>query len=232
MDIPPYLLNEYYDDRYFDVVDAIAEANLVFFGGNRIIERLSQNRSDRPGMAIGETGFGAGRTLVALMDLLDRSGFRNLEISYYTVELHPITVSRMESILAHFKPELSSYIDDLTTSYGALTLKEHDWNHLEFRHRFGVLTCKLWIGDALEMTEALPCPIDAWFLDGHGPKKNPQMWREELLLSIGNHTAPGGTCATYTVAGSVRRGLTAAGFRVVRAPGFGGKKSVLRAERS
>ncbi|HHB80929.1 MAG TPA: FAD-dependent oxidoreductase, partial [Aliiroseovarius sp.] len=37
-------------------------------------------------------------------------------------------------------------------------------------------------------------------------------------------TAPGGTFATYTAAGHVRRALEAAGFEVRRAPGFGRKR--------
>jgi len=79
------------------------------------------------------------------------------------------------------------------------------------------------------MVRALTSSCEAWFLDGHGPKKNPSMWRHELLLAIGEKTVAGGTCATYTVAGEVRRGLIAAGFSVEQSPGFGGKKSVLKA---
>ncbi|MDH4028988.1 MAG: MnmC family methyltransferase, partial [Nitrospirota bacterium] len=65
-------------------------------------------------------------------------------------------------------------------------------------------------------------------LDGHGPKKNPAMWRPELLMAIGEKTVSSGTCATFTVAGAVRRGLAAAGFSVEQRPGFGGKRSVLK----
>jgi len=78
------------------------------------------------------------------------------------------------------------------------------------------------------MVHALTIPCDAWFLDGHGPKKNPDMWRRELLMAIGEKTVPGGTCATFTVAGAVRRGLVDAGFSIEQRPGFGGKKSVLK----
>ena len=46
---------------------------------------------------------------------------------------------------------------------------------------FGIVTLNLLIGEALEMVHALTIPCDAWFLDGHGPKKNPDMWRRELL---------------------------------------------------
>jgi tRNA 5-methylaminomethyl-2-thiouridine biosynthesis bifunctional protein len=78
------------------------------------------------------------------------------------------------------------------------------------------------------MVHALTLPCGAWFLDGHGPKKNPSIWRPELLLAIGEKTETGGACATYTVAGEVRRGLIAAGFSVEQRPGFGGKKAVLK----
>ena len=38
------------------------------------------------------------------------------------------------------------------------------------------------------------------------------------------HTTPGGTFATYTAAGHVRRALADAGFTVTRQPGFGRKR--------
>ena len=72
-------------------------------------------------------------------------------------------------------------------------------------------------------------PCDAWFLDGHGPKTNPMMWRWELLKAIGEKTRSGGCCATYTVAGHVNRALRAAGFTVEKVQACGGKKEVLKA---
>lgn len=50
------------------------------------------------------------------------------------------------------------------------------------------------------------------------------MWGEDLMAEVGRHTAPGGTFATYTAAGHVRRALQAAGFTVERRPGFGSKR--------
>ena len=64
---PPYLVNEHYDDRYFDVVNAIEEAKHIYFKGTCIIDMLKK----RSGLSIGETGFGAGRLLISLMDYLD-----------------------------------------------------------------------------------------------------------------------------------------------------------------
>lgn len=44
------------------------------------------------------------------------------------------------------------------------------------------------------------------------------------MAEVARHTAPGGTFATYTAAGHVRRALAEAGFAVSRAPGFGRKR--------
>ncbi|TAN39312.1 MAG: hypothetical protein EPN25_12125 [Nitrospirae bacterium] len=228
MEIPAYLVNEHYDDRFFDVFNAIAEAKHVFFQGSGILESLSAMGPAKKEFRIGETGFGAGRVLVALMDLLGSSGLTGLNITYNSVELHPVAAGRMAAILESFRPEVGPLIDQLVMAYGSIDLSRKGWQQVQLTRPFGSLTLNLWIGEALDMVRALDRPCDAWFLDGHGPKKNPAMWRQELLLAIGEKTVIGGACATYTVAGEVRRGLTAAGFSVEQAPGHGGKKAVLR----
>lgn len=231
--IPPYLVNEHYDDRYFDVVNAIAEAKHIFFNGSGIMDILSAAGPADPEIGrkefrIGETGFGAGRIVIALLDFLDNCGIRDLSITYNSVELHPVTAEKMEAILGGFRTETGPLIDLLVRAYSRIDVAKAGWHRLQLTRPFGILTLNLWIGEALEMLQALTTPCDAWFLDGHGPKKNPSMWRPELLAAIGEKTVPGGTCATYTVAGAVRRSLAAAGFSVEQCPGFGGKKAVLR----
>ena len=228
MQIPPYLLNEHYDDRYFDVVNAIEEAKHIFFQGSGIMDMLSKKGSGRKVLRIGETGFGAGRLLVALLDFLDNCGMTDITLTYNSVELHPITFERMSSILDGFKTKVGPLIDLLVQSYSRIEITKPGWHQIQLARPFGVLTLNLWIGEALEMVRALTMPCDVWFLDGHGPKKNPSIWRPELLSAIGEKTETGGTCATFTVAGTVRRGLIAAGFSVVQSPGLGGKKAVLR----
>jgi tRNA U34 5-methylaminomethyl-2-thiouridine-forming methyltransferase MnmC len=223
MQAPPYLVNEHYDDRYFDVVNAIEEAKQIFFNGTDIINRLT--KSSR--LSIGETGFGAGRLLIALLHYLDNSGMTDLAITYNSVELHPISSERMASILEGFRNPVGHLTDQLVQAYSSIDTRRPGWHTIQFARPFGALTLNLYIGEALEMVKALTTPCDIWFLDGHGPKKNPDIWRPELLMAIGEKTSSGGACATFTVAGAVRRALASAGFSVEQRPGFGGKKSVL-----
>jgi len=80
------------------------------------------------------------------------------------------------------------------------------------------------MGDANQTVPSMAAPADAWFLDGFSPAKNPELWNADLMLSLGSKTAPGGTFATYTAAGHVRRALEEAGFDVTRTAGFGRKR--------
>ena len=228
MQVPSYLLNEHYDDRYFDVVNAIEEAKHIFFQGCGITDILSSRGPGRRVLRIGETGFGAGRLLIALLDFLDNCGMADIAVTYNSVELYPVTSERMSSILGGFRKEAGPLIDLLVQAYSRIEITAPGWHRIRLTRPFGILTLNLWIGEALGMVHALTVPCDAWFLDGHGPKKNPSIWRPELLLAIGEKTETGGTCATFTVAGAVRRGLIAAGFSVEQRPGFGGKKAVLK----
>jgi tRNA U34 5-methylaminomethyl-2-thiouridine-forming methyltransferase MnmC len=70
-------------------------------------------------------------------------------------------------------------------------------------------------------------PVDAWYLDGFAPSRNPDMWSPTLLGRVFDRTAPGGTFATYAAAGWVRRNLQAAGFVVKRLAGHGSKREML-----
>ena len=86
-------------------------------------------------------------------------------------------------------------------------------------------------GDARATLPAWDGAADAWFLDGFSPAKNPELWQPDLMAQVHAHTAPGGTLATYTAAGFVRRGLAEAGFDVTRAPGFGRKRHMTTARK-
>ena len=54
--------------------------------------------------------------------------------------------------------------------------------------------------------------IDAWFLDGFAPSKNPEMWTQALFDHMARLAKDECTFATFTAAGHVRRGLIEAGL--------------------
>jgi len=86
----------------------------------------------------------------------------------------------------------------------------------------------LLIGDALEQLPQLDAKVDAWFLDGFAPAKNPDMWTPELFAQLARLAAPDSTISTFTSTGWVRRALNDAGFKMRRTPGIGHKWEILR----
>ena len=72
--------------------------------------------------------------------------------------------------------------------------------------------------------------VNAWFLDGFSPAKNPEMWSDAVLTGIARASSNGATLSTYTCAGWVRRGLQQAGFEVERVEGFGRKREMVRGQ--
>jgi len=93
-------------------------------------------------------------------------------------------------------------------------------------HRVSLL---LGLGDIQDTLPALVASVDAFYLDGFSPAKNPRMWDADLLSRLNRLAAPCATAATWTVARGVRDALTTAGFRVERLPGLGSKRDMIRA---
>jgi Uncharacterized conserved protein len=109
-------------------------------------------------------------------------------------------------------------------------LADH-WRAGETRIRRSDLDFTLIAGDARQTVPRWTGRADAWFLDGFAPARNPQMWEPALLQAVADRTAPGGTVATYTAAGAVRRALADAGLEVARVPGYGRKRHMTTARR-
>ena len=227
MSITTNLVNEQFDDRYFDIVNALDEAQQIYFRNNSLLERIVSAKEAGSSFVIGETGFGAGRVVVSLMEFVKENGLKDISIEYNSVELYPMSPERMFQILDGFRERVGAEIDTLVNAYRSIDISKGGWHSIIIQQPFGTIKLNLWIGEAFEMVNALDKSCDVWFLDGHSPKKNPSIWRDELLMAIGEKTKVEGTCATFSVAGAVRRALEAAGFTINLLPGCGGKKEVL-----
>lgn len=195
-----------FDDPYFSLNDGLSETRHVFLAGNRLEARL------RDGFQIAELGFGTGLNLLAVQMLWAAMGAPG-RLRYTSFEAFPMTAAEMARALAHF-PEARAAAGPLLAAWGGGA------------RRFDLpgIAVEVIEGDARDTLPGWPGRADAWFLDGFSPAKNPELWSEALMAEVGAHTAPGGSFATYTAAGAVRRALQAAGFQVERRPGHGRKR--------
>ena len=204
-----------FDDPYFSLENGLAETRHVFLAGNGLPARF------RDGFHVAELGFGTGLNVLTLALEWARSGPKG-RLRVTSFEAFPMQADEMARALAAF-PELSEIAPHLIAP----------WRSGEREIRLpGGVEVRVIEGDArLRLGPWDEC-ADAWFLDGFSPAKNPELWGADLMAAVGEHTAPGGTVATYTAAGFVRRGLTEAGFEVTRVRGYGRKRHMTFARKA
>lgn len=211
-------------DIFFSDDDGLGETRHVFLEGNN----LPAAWGGKPSFTVSELGFGTGLNLLALADLAraeQAAGRAVPRLVYQSVEWKPRHRDEIEALAVRW-PELEPPLGELLAVYDP----QPGWNRWDWP--WGSI--RLFVGDARTLPDARPGfePAHAWFLDGFAPDRNPELWDPALLAWAAQTTVPGGTAATYSAAGVVKQGLRAAGFTVIRAPGWGRKRHMVRACRS
>lgn len=195
-----------FDDPFYSLDDGLAETRHVFLAGNDLPGRF------RPGFHVAELGFGTGLNLFATL-LAWREAETPGVLCYTGFEAYPLLAEEISLALQAF-PEIHAIAEPFIAAWeaGETHFSADDFN------------AEIIVGDARETLSRWDGVADAWYLDGFAPARNPELWEAPLLTDVALHTVPGGTVATYTAAGVVRRGLEAAGFSVRKVPGFGRKR--------
>jgi tRNA 5-methylaminomethyl-2-thiouridine biosynthesis bifunctional protein len=199
-----------FDDIYFSIDGGFEESHYVFIDGNNLLQRWQNYNGD---FTIIETGFGTGLNFFAAYQLwqsLNISGTLN----YISIEKHPFSKEDIKKTIGIY-PELSSILDKFLEQYPSSFIQLENCN------------ISIVFEDIKTALPKITSKADAWFLDGFSPAKNPDMWCEQLYKTMNDITKKGGTLATFTCAGHVRRGLQENGFQVEKKKGFGKKRSML-----
>ena len=239
----PYASN--FSDCYFSADNGLAETRHVFLTGNQLAERWAQSADSTSAapnfFVIGETGFGTGLNFIAAWQLWQQSQSRHSSqhtshhyshLYFVSAELHPLRKDDLQRA-ALLWPELHDFYVQLLEQYPTLTAGYH------YLH-FGDVTLLLLFGDATDMfndwrttdhPDFLACnaKVDAWFLDGFAPAKNPTLWTTALVGTLAQLSKPQCTLATFSAAGAMRRSLEQAGFVVHKQAGYGRKRDMVSA---
>lgn len=217
-----------FDDVYFSNQNGLEETQYVFLGGNNLPARFASH--PRALFVAAETGFGTGLNFLTLWRAFDRFHQEQPQaelqrLHFISMEKFPLTADDLAAAHARW-PELASWAAQLRQQWPLA---------LPGCHRLlldgGRVTLDLWFGDVNTLIhhfdDSLQRSVDAWFLDGFAPSKNPEMWTPALFDAMARLARPDGSFATFTAAGFVRRGLEQAGFAVTRRKGFGHKREML-----
>jgi tRNA 5-methylaminomethyl-2-thiouridine biosynthesis bifunctional protein len=210
-----------YGDVYFSNSLGLSEPRYVFLDNNDLPARFAALPAGGK-LVIGETGFGTGLNFLCAWELFARTAVAGAQLHFVSVEKYPLSHADLRRALALW-PELQPFAEPLLDQYVAL---HPGFQRLLFDGGRVVLT--LLIGDVMDLLPQLDAEIDAWFLDGFAPAKNPEMWSPKLFNELARLSTPRTTLGTFTTAGVVRRALKAVGFKLKRVPGLGHKWEVLK----
>ena len=224
-------VSDKFDDVYFSNQDGLAETHYVFLEGNQLWERWVNYQEAH--FVIAETGFGTGLNFFAVTTLFGefRQKYPNSPLKrlyFISFEKYPLALDALQQ--AHLAYPQFSHL--------AQHLQQHWLNPIQgcYRFHFDETTLDLWFGDVAEnlpqLGDYMNDKIDAWFLDGFAPSKNPDMWNEQLYQQMFRFTKPQGTFATFTAASAVRKGLENAGFNITKRKGFGKKRECLSGQKT
>ena len=205
-----------FDDLYHPRAGAFEQARHVFLAGNGLPRRWAR----REHFVILETGFGLGHSFLATWAAWRDDPQRCDHLWFLSLDKHPPRLADLRRAHAHgAEPALAR---ELVAAWPPLT---PDLHCRDFAH--GQVHLLLAFGDIAAWLPQWVAEVDAFYLDGFAPAKNPAMWEPRVLQRLGRLAAVGATAATWSSARMARDALVLAGFEVQRAAGFDAKRDML-----
>ena len=209
-----------YNDIYFDKLNGVNEKEYVYLEANDLANRFKLSNK----FCIAEFGFGTGLNFILTWKLWKKHRKPNSSLTYISFENAPLSKKEMIRVYKKFT-DLNVYSKELIKK---LT---HTYKTNRSIYFYSENINLILIYDDFSTLANFNFMADAWYLDGFSPNKNNEAWNENYYKQIYDRTNGKGSLSTYTVNGSVRRGLASAGFHVAKRKGFGQKKEMLTASK-
>ncbi len=207
-----------YGDIYFSPEDGLLESRHVFLTGIGDPE-IWQNETH---FTLLENGFGTGLNFAMTCHEWLKTAPPDARMTYIATEKHPLTKEDIDRALSYW-PELFREKQEILEKYAPATEGFHQ------RKLFvGRIKLLLLFGESAACLKQLDATVNAFYLDGFAPSRNPDMWSVEVFSHLAQLAAPKARLTTFTAAGFVRRGLEAAGFQMQKSDGFGKKRESLQ----
>lgn len=233
-----------YGDVYHPPSGAWTQARHVFLSGNGLPARWQ----GRDRFVILETGFGLGNNFLATWAAWQADAQRCDRLVFISIEKHPLVLSDLRRV--HGLDEAGGGDVDVNADANADADADPDapirrelagrlcaawpalapgWHLLDLDARVGEdgrhqhVRLMLGLGDIADLLPSLQVRVDAFYLDGFAPARNPEMWSPQLISRLDRLAQTDATAATWSAARVVRDALAQAQFEVRKVPGQGGK---------
>jgi tRNA U34 5-methylaminomethyl-2-thiouridine-forming methyltransferase MnmC len=198
------------DESYHSTHGALQESMHVFI-------KQGLMTVNRPSVKILELGFGTG--LNAVLTFTEALKHK-LDIYYHAVEKYPLEESEYNKL------NYEKLIGDLPKGILHRLHSCHWEEPVQISQGFTLHKEK---ADFRSMK--IPSHINLVYFDAFSPDKQPKLWTEEVIGSIGHVCDQGAILVTYSSKGVVRRTLDSCGFDVKKIPGPPGKREMIRARK-
>lgn len=204
-----------YEDRYFQV-NGFEESKEVYIDGNNLEERWESFSGSC--FTIGELGFGLGLNFLTMMHCWLKKE-RPFNLDYIGIDkkiLEKSNLIMLEEAFPNLKNEIKVLKEcDIVGHNGFECISIPD-----LKIRLILITEDI----QKAINDICSSNIDAWFLDGFDPKKNPEMWEEDILKTVFDLSSCDSSFSSFTSVGRIRRALLENGFEVSKVSGFGTKR--------
>jgi len=194
------------EEHYHSTHGAIQEAYHVFI--NNGLKEVTKNE-----IAVLEIGFGTG--LNCFITFLETEK----TIDYVGIEAYPVTDEEVLKM---------NYVSELKATDKAVVFEKMHKVSWEEKHLikdgFYLTKRKQFFKDISDENE-----YDIIYFDAFGPRKQPDLWTEEIFAKMYKALKSEGVLVTYSAKGDVRRAMLAVGFNVEKLQGPPGKRHMLKA---
>lgn len=228
----PY--SDEFSDIYFEHDHNDSQSEQVFIAGNNIPQIWNGVAENQDNFVIAETGFGTGLnfflTVIAFLKFKQATN-NNLKLHYISTEKYPISHQDMQQALALW-PEFGDIRDTFLAQYKIDQIKSPLMTFAD-----GAVQLQIYFCDATDGFSSIDLHqdhnnkgfVDAFYLDGFAPSRNPDMWQKPLFEQLARIAKKGASLATFTVAGQVKRDLKSVGFKIQKQKHDGQKSETLTA---
>ncbi|NQY88068.1 MAG: bifunctional tRNA (5-methylaminomethyl-2-thiouridine)(34)-methyltransferase MnmD/FAD-dependent 5-carboxymethylaminomethyl-2-thiouridine(34) oxidoreductase MnmC [Colwellia sp.] len=226
----PY--SEQFNEIYFDSKSGYQKNKKIFIHGNNISNRLQQSNDS---FMIAETGFGTGLnfllTLQSYQELQVNFPNKNFgKLTFISIEKFPLSKAQLAKSLKAL-PQLRVFTELLLAQYPELESNKEQVTELNASFFDGKVSLKIIIDDAAQGLSKIKTNnmglVDAWYLDGFSPAKNPAMWSKQVFSEIGRLSKDQASIATFTVADFVKIHLQKIGYSVEKKSYNGDREQIL-----
>ncbi|MDQ2185382.1 FAD-dependent 5-carboxymethylaminomethyl-2-thiouridine(34) oxidoreductase MnmC [Alcaligenaceae bacterium A4P071] len=203
-----------FNETYHARTGAFVRATRIFMAGTDTSSRWRGTSR----FTVADIGFGVGINFLTLWEAWRRDPQRPRSLHVLAFEGYPLAADDLRRALTALVPQ--AMMGDVHAMLAQWPARLPGVHRLEFEG--GRVTLTLALGDLRHTLPQSDATVDAFFLDGFSPTRNPEMYTADVMAHLARQAAPGARLASWVTERAVVNALCAAQFDAEIVGGAGG----------